>query len=173
MGKEEKSTGLDAQESFGFLLAKAGYGQSKYVLKQCPECGQEFSVLRKYAKRPGRGVYCDRSCATGAANRKRKGRPGKQCFGPANPAWKGGVSKDHIRYTERFKKKFPEKAAAHRLVRRAIRSGVLIRQPCQQCGGIERIHAHHDDYTKPLDVIWLCQPCHLKHHHRLSQEVQP
>lgn len=44
----------------------------------------------------------------------------------------------------------------------ALRRGNLVRQPCEQCG----CHAemHHDDYGRPLDVRWLCRPCHLAHH---------
>lgn len=48
----------------------------------------------------------------------------------------------------------------------AIRQGLLVRQPCEQCGatGPETIHAHHDDYTEPLLVRWLCRRCHSAFH---------
>lgn len=42
----------------------------------------------------------------------------------------------------------------------AIRSGKLIRNPCEVCGEI-KVEAHHDDYDKPYDVRWLC----VQHHH--------
>jgi hypothetical protein len=45
--------------------------------------------------------------------------------------------------------------------RNCIKSGVLIKEPCKVCGTNENIEAHHDDYSKPLDIIWLC-----RHHHR-------
>lgn len=36
---------------------------------------------------------------------------------------------------------------------------------CQRCGRKQHdIHAHHDDYARPLDVQWLCRSCHIKHH---------
>lgn len=47
---------------------------------------------------------------------------------------------------------------------RAIKTGVLIRKPCEVCGSTEKIHAHHKDYSKPLDVHWLCV-LHHKHVH--------
>lgn len=50
-------------------------------------------------------------------------------------------------------------------VNRAIATGRLTRQPCSVCGA-ERVDAHHDDYSKPLDVRWLCREHHLEHHAR-------
>lgn len=56
-----------------------------------------------------------------------------------------------------------EKKRAHSLVQRAIKSGRLIRQPCEACGSTNA-HAHHDDYTKPLQVRWLCAKDHVREH---------
>lgn len=39
----------------------------------------------------------------------------------------------------------------------------LERQPCKNCGE-PLAEKHHHDYSKPLDVEWLCQPCHRKMH---------
>lgn len=44
------------------------------------------------------------------------------------------------------------------------RRGKLIEEPCVECGGSENIEAHHEDYDRPLDVVWLCRPCHVAHH---------
>lgn len=48
-------------------------------------------------------------------------------------------------------------------VRRAIAAGKLVRQSCEVCGA-DRVDAHHDDYTQPLSVRWLCPPHHRAHH---------
>lgn len=56
------------------------------------------------------------------------------------------------------------KAAAHALVKRAINAGRLIRGNCEVCGS-EDTHGHHEDYNKPLEVIWLC-PTHHKLAHK-------
>lgn len=49
------------------------------------------------------------------------------------------------------------------LVKRAIEAGRITRQPCEVCG-ILPAQAHHDDYSRPLDVRWLCQTHHAQHH---------
>lgn len=53
---------------------------------------------------------------------------------------------------------------AHYTVSNAVRDGRLKRKPCEACGSGERVHAHHHDYAKPLDVTWLCATCHHRHH---------
>ena len=57
----------------------------------------------------------------------------------------------------------PEKRRAHEMVKDAIRRGDLIKQNCEGCGE-NKVEAHHDDYTKPLDVRWLCRRCHRDEH---------
>jgi len=55
-----------------------------------------------------------------------------------------------------------KKAAARRSVRRSVLSGAIQKMPCKICGN-PKAEAHHEDYDKPLDVIWLCK----KHHTEL------
>lgn len=45
----------------------------------------------------------------------------------------------------------------------AFRNGTLIRKPCEVCGN-SRVHAHHEDYSKPLDVKFLCSKHHTETH---------
>src|SRR5882724_9249490 len=50
---------------------------------------------------------------------------------------------------------------AHMAVRYAIRCGRLIRpEACARCGKKCQPEASHDDYSKPLEVEWLCRRCH-------------
>jgi hypothetical protein len=58
----------------------------------------------------------------------------------------------------------PEKVKASQAVSNAIRDGRMVKGPCEVCGTTERIEGHHDDYSKPLDVRWLCVPHHAEHH---------
>lgn len=58
---------------------------------------------------------------------------------------------------------------SHKAVGNAIKNGTLVRLPCERCGN-EKSLAHHEDYDKPLDVMWLCQPCHKQRHKELKEE---
>ena len=57
-----------------------------------------------------------------------------------------------------------------------IRSGKLVRQPCEVCGGpAAESHAHHPDYSRPDDIRWLCGTCHRALHSgklQLPDQVQ-
>lgn len=57
------------------------------------------------------------------------------------------------------------KRNAHNKVSRALLKGIIKRPVnCQQCGLEAKIEAHHDDYEKPLEVMWLCISCHNERH---------
>lgn len=65
--------------------------------------------------------------------------------------------------TIRWRKENPMAYKAHTAVSNAVRDGKLTKLPCEFCGDT-RVHAHHKDYSKPLDVIWLCPKCHHRLH---------
>mgnify|MGYP001611599223 CR=1 FL=1 len=56
-------------------------------------------------------------------------------------------------------------AALRIAVAKAIQDGVLVREPCEVCGN-PKVDGHHDDYSKPLDVRWLCRSHHRLHHNK-------
>lgn len=48
-------------------------------------------------------------------------------------------------------------------VRKAIKQGSLRKKFCEICGE-QKVEAHHCDYNKPLDVMWLCKKHHAEWH---------
>ena len=70
----------------------------------------------------------------------------------------------------RWEARSPERRRAGNLVQAAIRNGVLVRGPCEVCGDHIRVDAHHDDYSKPLAVRWLCRSHHKQHHNQQMQQ---
>lgn len=66
----------------------------------------------------------------------------------------------------RYRTKHPVRTKAQRAVAYALRTGKLVRRPCERCGGVA--HAHHEDYLRPLDVLWLCAKHHVERHKELG-----
>jgi hypothetical protein len=75
-------------------------------------------------------------------------------------------------YAVSYREKFPNKYKAHTMVHNHIRDGKLQRKSeCSVCSSDRAVHAHHDDYSKPTEVRWLCCVCH-RAWHRLNGEAK-
>jgi hypothetical protein len=111
--------------------------------KICAFCKIEFNALKDQK-------LCSRSCSSKFSKN-----------------WKSGIEhflfkKDKLSKKERdeqYARNYPERVLARKMVRYAIDSRKLLRKPCRICGN-EKAEAHHWDYSKPLDVDWLCRIHH-------------
>ena len=65
------------------------------------------------------------------------------------------------KYNEEYRRKYPERVTAYNLAQKNIKK----RQPCSVCG-MSPAEKHHEDYTKPLEVTWLCKAHHQQLHAR-------
>ena len=70
------------------------------------------------------------------------------------------IKKKRLDWYHSHKNKF----SAHQKVKNALFRGDLIKLSCQECGDKKSL-AHHPDYSKPLEVIWLCSKHHMRLHH--------
>lgn len=102
---------------------------------ECKECRKAAIKARYGVTRPERAAY----------ERKRFN----------DPARKAKVAE----YQRSHRQREPLKYKARTAVNNAIRDGRLKKGPCEECGCLET-QAHHDDYSKPLEVRWFC----FKHH---------
>ena len=131
------------------MYVKKGIKLRKCVPAICQLCGLEFSAIQYEVMRGG-GRFCSRHCS--------------RAFQAKVNSEARRLNIPRSERTSRWKKSVPQEVhAAHDAVESAIAKGALVRQPCEVCGA-ERVDAHHDDYSKPLDVRWLCRGHHLKHH---------
>jgi hypothetical protein len=71
--------------------------------------------------------------------------------------------KEALANNKRMRLRNPIKTKAWNAVSNAVRDGRLLRQPCEICGA--KAEAHHEDYTKPLEVRWMCFKCHRERMH--------
>lgn len=135
-------------------------------MKKCSECGHEkplseFNKLRK--SKDGHQSICRACCS--AYNKAR--------YASDPERHKGNVRK----YRENNPRKVletrlktcaksPSRTRANKVVEAALACGELENPGvCYGCGcvaGEHRIEAHHHDYSKPLDIVWLCTPCHRR-----------
>ena len=67
----------------------------------------------------------------------------------------------------------PRKRAAHILFRNRLRNNPSLGPfPCVRCGA--KAHGHHENYDKPLEVVWLCPLHHKQRHKEMKKEgIEP
>jgi len=71
------------------------------------------------------------------------------------------------------KKKHPEKYKARTTLNNALAKGKISKpDACERCGvPAEKLAAHHHDYSRPLEVAWVCYSCHVELHN-ISEFVE-
>jgi hypothetical protein len=74
----------------------------------------------------------------------------------------------HIEANKKYGDIYPNKTRARTAVNNALKSGELKRSPCEVCGN-PKSEGHHEDYSLPLDVTWLCDAHHKMRHRELNQ----
>jgi len=140
------------------------------MTKTCGKCGTEkpYSEFHTNSRsRDGLQVNC-KVCHIAVQRRFRyenadrinaRDRAARRSMSPAVRETHREMRKRHLR---RFRKECPEKNRAHWAVYDAVRRGRLLKpDKCTQCGdGRFVLHAHHEDYSRKLDVQWLCPKCH-------------
>ncbi|MCM2304071.1 MAG: hypothetical protein NDJ72_05170 [Elusimicrobia bacterium] len=87
------------------------------------------------------------------------------CGAPRKP-WRAVCTRCANRNRKRHAELAPEaklRANARSYLNQYVRRGAVVKQPCADCGATE-VEAHHGDYSRPLDVTWLCADCHKRRH---------
>ncbi len=69
-------------------------------------------------------------------------------------------------YSKKYRETHKEKYKAHKSLSKALYKKEILKRNCFVCGDINSV-AHHFDYSKPLNVIWLC-----KNHHRIYHIIK-
>jgi hypothetical protein len=64
---------------------------------------------------------------------------------------------------KRWFEQHPDRKRAQTKLGRALQKGLVKKQPCIVCGALKS-EAHHPDYSRPLDVVWMCTPHHAQTH---------
>lgn len=142
-------------------------------MKTCCVCGTQFAATRD---KSGKCQLCKREYDRKWRDKRRVN--GKKACGSRMPREYEQAREEKYRQRPEVKARLRERARAryrnplerHKhearwQVNRAVASGRLIKKPCAICGS-SRSQAHHPDYSKPLDVVWLCAKHHAAEHAR-------
>lgn len=148
-------------------------------MKTCPGCGilkeeSQYRLFKKYDKyvRRSRCLECESSYYRSREYREKANEKNSRYRAEGRVRHRDSA---HFRLRQ---ERYPEKSRASQLVNQAIKKGELIRPlSCDQCGVIPQsmrggrsgIQAHHEDYSRPLDVMWLCHSCHISVHRARSR----
>lgn len=72
---------------------------------------------------------------------------------------------------DKYRKIHPERHEASKLIRNLVKSKIIIKPSnCSKCNMECLTEGHHNDYSKPLEVIWVCHSCHMLIHNRLRSK---
>ena len=139
----------------------------------CENCGVPLPVQRRYNQR---------FCSTRCQNRwKYEQKPYGRAYHRTHRAAILTRKREHYQenkaqYRQRDRAIYgTEQQRARRALKDAVRRGVIIKPDrCENCRTMQqpnRLHGHHDDYARPLNVHWLCSFCHSALHVARLDEV--
>ncbi len=135
--------------------------------RRCSKCSgiKEISLFRKDGKIKGGKVFKHFWCRECESIEKKKWKL-------EHPdSYKISYQRNHrnrIKSASIYRKNNPEKMKAYNYLNNRIINGSIQKKPCEICGSIKS-EAHHDDYSKPLDVRWLCPSHHKKLHIKMKE----
>jgi len=134
-------------------------------MKVCFKCNQEKNLSEFYAHKAMADGYLNKCKECTKNDVKKNYRTNinhyveydrERELKPERKASKAIIQKKHCDLN-------PQKRKARLAVGNAIRSGKIVKMNCEVCGS-QNSQAHHHDYSKPLDIKWLCFVCHRAEH---------
>ena len=133
---------------------------------ECKECKKDFEPYVKDISRKGnRCRECYNKTRRELRERQKKeGTYKVQDLRKYRPRYK-----QKTKTLEELSEKEKLKRRVRWITRLAIRKGLIIKKPCNVCGHIKS-EAHHADYYKPLEIIWLCKKHHLEIHNKILRD---
>ena len=136
-------------------------------IKQCFKCGENKDISEFYPHpemRDGHLGKCKECTKRDVAKHRAENLEGIREYDRKRGKLPKRIAQS-TKQTQQFRREYPERYKSYNQVNRAVRDG-RIEKPttCSVCGGSRRIEGHHPDYSKPLEVEWLCSACHKANH---------
>lgn len=148
-------------------------------MKRCGACGEDKTLAefhRNRSKPDGYSGQCKR-CSAAYQKRYTKTAKARSTKADYRRRSKSKIATYQAQYSAKPESKekarakarhhaelHPERKRARQAVSNAVRAGLLIRPAvCSKCGSTDaQIEGHHPEYSKPMMVVWLCDPCHTE-----------
>lgn len=135
----------------------------------CSRCGLTKPIADFYLKRNGNPWAICRACRLVRQRQVYLNRA--EYYKQYAKIYHQHNRKQKLQTLSDWQKRNREKCRAHWHRWKAERNGLLIRPAhCELCGAMVSLHAHHTDYSRPLDVEWFCSRCHGEWH-RTQREM--
>jgi len=136
--------------------------------KLCSKCKRELPLTKKYWSKnkwnKDGWMYQCREC------KKMYDRIYSRKYREEHPEWKKADNKKNLGLQKRLirehENRYPERISANRILQYAVKKGSIKKEPCVVCGN-PKSQGHHPDYSKPLEVVWLCAKHHKAIHNPL------
>jgi hypothetical protein len=134
-------------------------------MKKCTMCGEEKDLKEFYKQAEGRNGRRSKCKACISVKCRQYYLKNRERTAEVRRKYRQTVAgKNSLKRSfENNRDKNKLKHIARHAINDEIRIGRARRQPCDVCGN-PKSQAHHDNYSKPLDVRWLCNECHLNVH---------
>lgn len=124
-------------------------------MNTCVRCDGVENLYIHGFLRSGTPIYWCRKCNTERCKKYRATKKGKYNVFRAVYA---SISRNRVKQT------------AREFLNANIRKGLIVRPEfCSTCNKSCKPHGHHEDYSKPLEVIWLCRGCHADVHKSMKK----
>ena len=118
----------------------------KNIIRTCKECGETKNLKEFIADR----IYKDKKYYKHIC---------RKCFQIKQREYQRLYKKQQYSSTKNKAKIYGQARQKQNLIKKSF---------CESCGDLDKLHMHHPDYSKPLEVITLCVGCHEKQHHAHS-----
>lgn len=122
----------------------------------CHKCKKESKILMKVGGSIKKPTMMCTACNTSRIRGYRKNPKYRES---ANKASRKAYRKHKVKWLARLKARY------------AVSKGIIIKpKKCEVCNLVKILQGHHEDYSKPLEVIWLCWTCHAQADKELEQK---
>lgn len=149
------------------------YGDPEFVkyeaIKYCLECNKMFTTNFKFQR------FCSAPCSHRERMKqpieKMKDKIRKKAYSQTEKGKSAMIRSLRVERAKNY-----DKYLARELVRKHVLSGKIIKPTnCSVCKETTKLQAHHyKGYLKEnrLDIVWLCNICHVQEHKRMHENLK-